>query len=1039
MPPFSVIASDLERPELDNRSYRVIKLENELEALLIHDPDTDKASAALDVNVGSFSDPKELQGLAHFCEHLLFMGTEKYPKENDYSEYLSSHAGHSNAYTDSNDTNYYFEVGHEFLEGALDRFAQFFIAPLFSADGKDREIRAVDSENKKNLQSDNWRLHQLDRSLSNPDHPYSNFSTGNLETLEYNPTNLGIDVRDELLKFHKKYYSANIMKLVVLGRESLDELQDWAVEKFSAVGNSQIDPPRFKGHPLTEKELQKQIFAKPVMDEKALDLTFIFPDQRPLYKSHPSHYYSHLIGHEGPGSILEYLKSQSWANGLSAGSSHISDGAEIFNISVDLTTEGLKQYEKVIVTVFQYLQLLQQTDPQQWVYEELRDVAASNFRFRQKSPASSTTSRLAAIMQNPLPREWLLSGPTLYREFDAKEIAESAKYFDPEAFRFTLISQEHPGDWNKTEKWYGTEYKIENISKQLLSELKNIPVNDELYLPAKNEFIATNFEVEKKEVETPSKNPVLLRNTEGLKLWFKKDDTFWVPKANVYIALRNPLANATPANNIKTRLIVDLISDSLSAYTYAANIAGLNYRFGMSSEGLYIGTDGYNHKMVTLLRKILEEIRDFKVSAKRFKVIKEKLLREYKNFDYTVPYHQIGYYTSYLFSEKIWLNEEKISELESTNWEDVQNFIPELLNQFDSEVLVHGNLVKDDALIISKLVDETLKHKSLPKSLKILPRSLILPEAGQYSFKRENKDSKNLNSCIEYYTQIGEISNERQRVVLSLLAQIGSEPAFNQLRTKEQLGYVVFSGVRQTRTQTGYRVLIQSEKTSEYLESRVDNYFGVLKKFIENLSDEEFQKHVKSLINKRLEKLKNLSEETNRYWNHIQSGYYDFYRNTNEATLLPLITKDEVLELFNEYVHPSSKTRSKVIVELKSQCAPPLPELSQIIKSNIGEFWKINELPVDKVPSDEQIKKLASDDAIDGFKEYFSGIGQEGAWEKFGLEFVQQQVKLSQEPVPNPEQVGIADVTIFKAALQVSAAPSPVTDLSTFKVLDAKL
>lgn len=67
----------LEQPQLDDRSYRVIQLPNQLQALLIHDPETDKASAALDVNVGSFSDPRELPGVAHAVEHMLFMGTEK--------------------------------------------------------------------------------------------------------------------------------------------------------------------------------------------------------------------------------------------------------------------------------------------------------------------------------------------------------------------------------------------------------------------------------------------------------------------------------------------------------------------------------------------------------------------------------------------------------------------------------------------------------------------------------------------------------------------------------------------------------------------------------------------------------------------------------------------------------------------------------------------------------------------------------------------------------------------------------------------------
>jgi insulysin len=68
---------DLERPVLDDRSYRIITLRNELEVLLIHDAETDKASGALDVNVGSFSDATDMPGIAHAVEHLLFMGTEK--------------------------------------------------------------------------------------------------------------------------------------------------------------------------------------------------------------------------------------------------------------------------------------------------------------------------------------------------------------------------------------------------------------------------------------------------------------------------------------------------------------------------------------------------------------------------------------------------------------------------------------------------------------------------------------------------------------------------------------------------------------------------------------------------------------------------------------------------------------------------------------------------------------------------------------------------------------------------------------------------
>ena len=71
------LAEKLEKPLLDNRTYRVIKLPNQLEALLIHDADTDKASASMDVAVGSFCDSEDMPGIAHAVEHLLFMGTKK--------------------------------------------------------------------------------------------------------------------------------------------------------------------------------------------------------------------------------------------------------------------------------------------------------------------------------------------------------------------------------------------------------------------------------------------------------------------------------------------------------------------------------------------------------------------------------------------------------------------------------------------------------------------------------------------------------------------------------------------------------------------------------------------------------------------------------------------------------------------------------------------------------------------------------------------------------------------------------------------------
>lgn len=137
----------------------------------------------MNIHVGSYQDPQEFQGLAHFHEHMLFLGTERFPLEDEYESFLSTHGGSSNAFTADEDTNFFFDVASDQLEGALERFAQFFLCPSFSKEMVGREVRAVDSEHRGNIPNDAWRVNQVFCHGLNPAHPASRFSTGNLDTL----------------------------------------------------------------------------------------------------------------------------------------------------------------------------------------------------------------------------------------------------------------------------------------------------------------------------------------------------------------------------------------------------------------------------------------------------------------------------------------------------------------------------------------------------------------------------------------------------------------------------------------------------------------------------------------------------------------------------------------------------------------------------------------------------------------------------------------------------------------------------------------
>ena len=154
-----------------NRSYRAMTLANGLRVILAHDDSCDKAAAALAVGVGKLQEPKHIAGLAHFCEHMLFLGTAKYPKEGAYKEFIKKNGGKNNASTSDIVTCYQFDVAPDFLEPTLDMFAQFFIAPIFNQSATDREINAVDSEHSMRITND-WRRGYARLLLdANPNHP----------------------------------------------------------------------------------------------------------------------------------------------------------------------------------------------------------------------------------------------------------------------------------------------------------------------------------------------------------------------------------------------------------------------------------------------------------------------------------------------------------------------------------------------------------------------------------------------------------------------------------------------------------------------------------------------------------------------------------------------------------------------------------------------------------------------------------------------------------------------------------------------------
>ncbi|KXJ85139.1 peptidase M16 inactive domain-containing protein [Microdochium bolleyi] len=775
--------------------------------------------------------------------------------------------------------------------------------------------------------SDDWRLARLERSLSNPNHPFHRFSTGNLETLKTIPERDSIDIRGRCIEFHARHYSANRMKLCVLGREPLDVLEKWVAKLFAEVPNKDLPQNRWDAElPWTQDRLCKQVCAKPIMDLRQLKLSFPFMDLETLFETQPSRYISHLIEHEGPGSIMSYIKSKGWATTVSAGANTICPGTpSVFDFQVDLTEEGLVHYKEIVKVFFEYVALLRKSPPQEWIFDEMKHMADLDFKYKQETRAIDFTSDITSVMQKPLPRDWLLNGECCLRMFDPELIKLGLDLLRPDNFRMTITSRKVPGDWDQKEQWYGTEYKSEDIPGNFLAELEEIAsglAKDRIstfHLPGKNQFIPTKLEVEKEEVKGPAISPKLLRNDTIAQTWYKKDETFRVPKANLIVSLQNPVICAPAGSVVKAKLFTDLVKDALEQDCYYAEVAGLSYDVNPNARGLFIKVSGYNDKLPVLLEKILIAIRDLEFRDDRFGIVRDRVHRAYQDWELKLPYLQAMEYPPWLTEMHRYIPGQLALEAPHITADGVRHFSKEIISQLYIQMFAHGNIDEKDVHALTRLPETTLKPHALPDEDRPIFRSLIIPPGSNFLYSKILKDPANVNHCIEYYLYVGSKVDYGVRAKTQLLWQILHEAAFDQFNTQEQLGYITWTFVRASATTYGLSFLIQSEEEPGYLESRIDAFLGSQGTVLETMSRAEFEDHKWSVVSRLLEKPVNLDEETARHWDHIDKEDYDFASSREKATHVKQLTKEEMIAFYQDVISPTSVKRAKLAIHLLAQ------------------------------------------------------------------------------------------------------------------------
>jgi insulysin len=860
-----------EPKNVNGMSFLPLELPNKLEILVVHDARFKKSSAAMAVMVGSLEDPENALGMAHYLEHMLFLGTKDFPKPEEYSSFMEKHGGWDNAYTSDEVTNYMLEVDHGAIEEALQRFSRFFVDPLFTKDFLDREKNAVNNEFEKNIKQDAWRIDRFINTLASKDHPYHKFSTGNTQTLKS-------VTRDDVVKFYNRYYSANNMKLVIMSARPLSEIKSWAEKYFKDIPNKNVVRPEYKDFFINPDNKKRIHFVKSINDVEELTVLFNVPEELKFWETKPMTIIGGLVGDEGKGSLLSHLKAKGWALGLSAQNLWRS-----FAINVTLTKKGRKEYEEVTKTIFTYLDFVKDKGYPEYLFKDEKSLRRIDLDNLEPSSSGGRAAWFARAMTD-YPVNEFLERNFLLAKYSPKDFNYYLNFLTPEKAHIIVTSQSEKT--NQKEDIFGVEFMSIHFPDSLKGSQKN---KVDFQYPEPNKYIPDNFSLvdSKKRIHSP-----VMEKTEQTDLIALQTDTeIGLSKAVVQFHLISAVEH-----NAKSKVMMDLFVQSkreeLREWSYPISEARADFSLSsLKGDEMRIDISGYSQRMIDIFKDGIQNpnskntISSLNISEKTFNDIKDRYKRDLLNIEELVAYSRLSLEAGSVADSKGMNWRSYVKPIDSIKLKDVQAFVKTFFESIYVKSYAYGNVTKNSVEQALTHLRTTTGSKQLSYSdaLKKESSFRVVPEGKNYSVIVEGKNNNHAHLAL-YRLADWTIANHARGLVLD---QMLSQAYFNELRTKQQLGYVARSGVATHSGYVGLTAMIQSSQTeSAVLQEKSDAFLTqFLKEKSETLADEELVPLKESIINELLLIPNTMGERAGQFFTAADKygGNFDIRKNVANA------------------------------------------------------------------------------------------------------------------------------------------------------------
>jgi insulysin len=651
---------------------------------------------------------------------------------------------------------------------------------------------------------------------------------------------------------------------------------------------------------------------KTIKDTRTLHLEF--PTIRLIdhHASKPDKLIAWLLGYEGKGSLLSQLKAEGLALGLSAGGGFVHPNVNSLNVSVSLTQVGVERYERVLELIFSYVDLLKKRGIDEATFKERQTMAQIDFDW--KNPDEGmwfVAGKASALHHYPLAEVETL--PHLFVKYDPAIYRSVLDTLTPENALVSLETNSVAVD--QTEKYYGTEYSLTEVDGESFARLKNPTAPSAIAYPVANPFIPYGLQlVEEK--------PHLVKDDPMGKVWFLFDHRFNQPKVYLSLRLETPLTYDTVEHYVLAKLYNAAVLEALNEEMYPIEMAGLSYSLSVNKEGVVIGLGGYSQSITHLVRLVSQNLVRPKIDERQFNDLKEAGLRAMRNGKLGQAVARGAYYSNLFWFKKTYDEDAQIRAMTPVTLKDVLEYAGHLYERVHVAGMGHGNWSEEGVRASVDTLLKEIKSGPLPEAERYKEEVEVLVRGEKIRFSQKAQDN---NNAMAYILQAGERDFERQ-AKLALIGYIVESDFFTQMRTNQQLGYLVSSFQRRREDRLFFNFVIQSATYSSFeLANRVEAWLAASAKLFDTLSDEDFEKFRAALITS-IEKRGDSIAEVLGDWYYLaveEKADFDFKKKYLAAA--KRVAKSDVKALAHELFLDPVTPRLQILIRSKAneEAVPP--------------------------------------------------------------------------------------------------------------------